>query len=872
MQFFYDAFWIARRPCSCAVSRWYWVLAVLLLAWPQLGQARPPLRGVPPQHLAAGVAHSLLLRPDGTLYAWGENANGQLGDGTLVSRRTPAVVAAATAGVRFKQIATGSTHSLGLTVDGRVLAWGGNSAGQLGDNSTASHATPVPIAQGAVPLGTRFVQVSAGYAYSLALTADGTVYAWGSNSFGQLGDNSTVYRSAPVALALQYVPAGIRFTQIAAGQNHSLALAADGALYSWGSSLDGQLGNGTTDHLLPMSVAPGMAPPDTRYKQIAAGSFHSLALATDGKVYAWGNNARGQLGDGTTTSRAFLVEVLPGTAPAGTRYVQLSAGSNHTLALAADGNAYGWGYNGYGQLGDGTTTDRLVPTPTASTGTRFTQVAAGQSHSLALAADGTPYAWGSNSNAQLGDNSTTQRLAPVALAAGAATGYTQTAAGNSHSVALTATGGLYAWGFNSYGQLGDGTTTDRTVPVPVAQGAAPAGTRFVQVAAGANHSLALTAEGRVYAWGINDYGQLGDGTTTNRATPVAVAAGSVPAGVRFVQVAAGLTHSLALAADGMLYAWGNNVFGQLGDGTNAQHLTPSPTLTSSYLLFVQISAGQSFSTGLTPTGLIYAWGQGNFGQLGTNSIYTNMPMLVLPGAAPAGTRYVQISSGGNHNLALAADAQVYSWGVNATGQLGNNSINVGFTPVLVAQGAAPAGTRFTQVAAGQSHSLALAADGGLYSWGYNAYGQLGDNSTITRLTPVRESSAGTGWTAVATGSVAHHSLALDAQGGIFSAGYNYFGQLGDGSTTNSLVFVRNRAPLPVHAASAGSSFALYPNPAPGTALATGLPTGTVVTASDALGRTVARARADAAGTARLTLAPGLYLVRSGSTTQRLVVE
>ena len=864
-----------------AFGRWYWLLAAAVLAAPRVGQARPPVRGVPVQQLAAGSGHSLLVRADGLLYAWGSNGDGQLGDGSTGSRAVPGVVAGggAPAGTHFCQVAGGTFHTLALAATGRLYAWGRNNYGQLGDNSTTSRLAPVALAQGAAPADTRFTQVSAGVDHSLALAADGTLYAWGFNAYGQLGDGTATTRPAPVAVALGAAPAGTRFVQVAAGGNFSLALAADGTLYGWGQNTGGQLGDGTTTtRFTPGAVALGSAPAGTRFVQVAAGFGHALVLAADGTVYAWGDNTYGQLGDGTTTSS--LVPVTVALQP-GARFTRLSAGQNYSLALTADGLLFGWGYNGNGQLGDGTTTDRATPVPVAGgaapPGTRFTQVATGANHALALAADGTVYAWCSNISGQLGNGTTAPSLVPVAVAAPAATGYTQAAAGFQHSLALRADGRLFGWGRNVAGQLGDATTTNRLLPVAVLPGSA--GTPFVQVSAGTDFTVGLTANGTLHGWGRNTFGQLGDGTTASRTTPVAVAQGAIPVGTGFTQIASGDGHSLALAANGTIYAWGYNGNGQLGDGTFLNRQAPVAVLLGAApagTRFVQVAVGGAHSLALAADGTIYAWGNnsGN-GRLGDGTTTGHAtPVAVVPGAVPAGTRFAQIAAGTNHSLALAANGTVYAWGSDDYGQLGDNaSYFRQLAPVAVLMGAAPAGTRFVQVIAGEYHSLALAADGALYSWGGNANGQLGDNSFTQRNTPVRESSGGTGWTAVAMGPFVRHSLALGAQGAVFSAGRNFSGQLGDGSTTDSPVFVRNLAPLPVHAAATGvAAFGLYPNPAPGAAMATGLPAGAPLTVFDTLGRAVLRTSGSASGTALLALPAGLYLVRCGNTAQRLLVE
>lgn len=353
--------------------------------------------------------------------------------------------------------------------------------------------------------------VTGGGFHSAAVKTDGTVVAWGSNFLRQLGNGAKQDSATPVPVSdLTGVDT------VAGGDSHTLALKADGTVWAWGSNSSGQIGDGTTrDPRTPVQVI-GL----TGVTAIAAGGAHSLALKADGTLWAWGSNVRGQLGDGTTTNRTAPVQVNGITG-----VTAFAGGHAHTLALKADGTVWAWGNNASGQLGDGTTTSRSVPAQVNGlTGATSIAATVEASHSAALKADGTVWAWGSNNRGQLGDGTTTNRTRPVQVTG--LTGVTSIVAsgeegaqfgGLSHTLALKGDGTVWAWGYNNYGQLGDGTTTDRTQPVQV--------TGLTQVAAlsgGGFHNLALKIDGSVWAWGDNRNGQLGDGTTINRTTPVQV--------------------------------------------------------------------------------------------------------------------------------------------------------------------------------------------------------------------------------------------------------------------------------------------------------------------------------------------------------------
>jgi alpha-tubulin suppressor-like RCC1 family protein len=288
-----------------------------------------------------GNFHTLALKSDGTVWAWGRNTYGQLGDNTTTQRNTPVQTHNLTDVI---SIAAGSHHSLALKSDGTVWAWGNNNYGRLGDNTTTERHTPVQTHN-----LTDVISIAAGNQHSMALQSDGTVWAWGNNEFGQLGDNTTTNRSTPVQTEnLTDV------ISIAAGLYHSLALQSDGAIWAWGNNYNGELGdNTTTERHIPVQTLNL-----TEVISIAAGVIHSLALKTDGTVWAWGSNEYAQLGNG-------IFDTDPHPLPAQTlnltNVIAIAAGGYHSLALKSDGSLWAWGENYYGQLGDNTTIGSITP-------------------------------------------------------------------------------------------------------------------------------------------------------------------------------------------------------------------------------------------------------------------------------------------------------------------------------------------------------------------------------------------------------------------------------------------------------------------------------------------------------------------------------
>src|SRR5690554_841380 len=354
-----------------------------------------------------------------------------------------------------------------------------------------------------------------------------------------------------------------KVTAVAGGIQHSMALLSDNTVMSWGSNNFGQLGDGTEDDSgtpVAVSSATGL-----NYVSIlAAGWRHSLALSDPQTAWTWGYNYYGQLGDGTTVNRSEPVQISG--LPAGT-ILAISGGMGHTVVLLADGTVWAWGDNQYGQLGDGTTDNSSEPVQvTVPAGKEIIAVSAGGYHNLAVAGDGTVWAWGQNSNGQLGTGSYDDSSVPVEIATLSEEGIIAVAGGGQHSLALSGTGEVWGWGQNWDGQAG-GSGTTKSTPVIIS------GLNGVEaIDAGLDHSIALLSDNTVVTWGRNEYGQLGDGDAPGSSnTPVAVTGLA-----NTTAVYAGQYHNLALTADGAVWAWGRNDGGQLGDGTTNNSSIPLP--------------------------------------------------------------------------------------------------------------------------------------------------------------------------------------------------------------------------------------------------------------------------------------------------------
>ena len=672
---------------------------------------------------------TLGIRAGGTLWGWGYNANGQLGNGTTTTATVPVQIGVATS---WKSVSAGNAHAVAVRTDGTLWAWGLNTYGQVGDGTNTQRTSPVQI--GAL---TTWAAAVAGYQHTIALKTDGTLWAWGYNNDGELGQGTSdtlTTHTAPVQ-----VGSVATWTGISTGAYHILATRSDGTLWAWGYNFYGQIGNGTTT----TTTAPVQIGTATTWSTISAGYYFSLATRTDGTLWLWGRNVEGQLGDGTLTQRT-----APGQLGTGTNWLNVQAGGYQVLATKADATLWSWGQNLTGQLGQGfndITARGNIPVQIGAA-TNWSLLAPGYDFSVATKSDGTLWSWGDNSSNELG------YLGRVPLPVAAQFGPITTASGGSgHSAMIKADGTLWLWGSNSSGQLGIGSSDSGQHPVPVQP--AP-GTTWKSITASNNssHTIAVRNDGTLWSWGNNGNGQLGDGTTTQRTSPVMIGTES-----NWLAVAAGGVHTLALKTDGTLWSWGYNFYGQLGDGTTTQRTTPLQIGTASN--WAAICGGLYHSVAIKQDGTLWVWGYNSFGQVGDGTT-TQRTSPVQIGTA---TNWRSISAGYYHTIATRTDGTLWAWGYNFYGQLGDGTTTTRLAPQQVGTG-----TNWNSAAAGLYHTLGTKADGTLWTWGYNNYSQLG-NATLTNRSAPAQVGTSTGWDKLFQS--ASQTLATTSDGTLWACGF-----------------------------------------------------------------------------------------------------
>jgi alpha-tubulin suppressor-like RCC1 family protein len=559
---------------------------------------------------------------------------------------------------------------------------------------------------------------------------------------------------------------------LAAGGSHTCALLESGRVFCWGANTDGQLGDGSTESSPAPVAAAGLG---TDAVAVAAGERHTCALLRTGSVKCWGNGANGRLGDGTTKSRTVptIITALSGGARA------LAAGSAHTCAVLRTGRVACWGLNAHGQLGDGTTKERHSPVEIEGV-SGAVAVAAGGSHTCALLDSGKVKCWGENGEAgKLGNGGTDDSRVPVLVRSlgGPAAAI---AAGRGHTCAVLSAGGVRCWGEGGSGQLGVENPSPGSLPL------APDGLKEdgASISAGRSHTCAVLKSGGMRCWGNNGGGQLGDSTLLDRPTPRDV---DLPGQV-FKGVGAGDMHTCGLLVSGRVACWGDGGDGRLGYEPWAEG--PLPQVVEGLGAgAAAIADGGDHACALLDTGEIVCWGRGGSAQIGDGTT-RNRSLPAAVAGIEGGARCV--AAGWRHTCAVLRDGPVVCWGSNALGQAGSGSKALAIASPVRVKGLAKG---IASVVAGKTMSCAITGGGALKCWG-----SLMEKPSLTasaavahawvRKTPVNVAGLSSGVSDVAIGD--DHACALLKTGTVRCWGSQVSGQLGEGATAGTLVPVEVR--------------------------------------------------------------------------------
>ncbi len=554
--------------------------------------------------ISAGENFSMALRADGTVWAWGENDNGQLGNNSVTSSSTPVQVNGL---INVATIAAGDSSGYAVLSNGSAYSWGNNANGQLGNNSVAQTTVPVQIT------GLSKVDyIQGGGAYAMARLADGTLWSWGNNANGRLGVGSTTQSLVPIQVS------GVSsIFSMAAGKSHGILLRSNGDYMGWGDNFYGQVGDSSNlQRLAPVKVLREEVVLSGVVQAEASSGGHTIVLRPNGEVYGWGANFFGQMGHNLGQDSATSADIVAGIS----EVAKVSVGEDFTLALRSNGTVWIWGRNNRGQYANGTISTSANITPTQVAGlTNIIDIQAGPDYGMALEADGTVWIWGNNEFGIRADGiiSTTETSVFHVTAMSEVIGI---AAGHYHISVLKSDGTIWSWGKNSSygtnfanGMLGNGSIVDSPVPVQVS-----GLSNQMDVSAGLYFSMALSADGQPTGWGSSWFGEFGDGTST---TSALLPSNSNISGVRHLD--GGDRFSKFLTGVGSLYASGLNPSGVLADSTTTNYLSPILNRIGEALApmegILSTSNGSQHSTTIRYDWNVCVAGENSQGQLGNGS-------------------------------------------------------------------------------------------------------------------------------------------------------------------------------------------------------------------------------------------------------------
>jgi alpha-tubulin suppressor-like RCC1 family protein len=658
---------------------------------------------------------SVAIKTSGSLFTWGNNLSGQIGDGTadFAYRSSPVQIGTLT---NWKKAVISIQNALALKTDGTIWSWGDNQFGALGLGDTINRSSPVQVGT-----DTDWVDVST----KGAIKSNGTLWTWGLNNSQQLGLSLPFNKFEPIDINRS-------FTTFTTANDFALAVSHGGTLWSWGLNTNGQLGiNNTLDGSRPVQVGI-----DTNWAKVSAGINHSIGIKTDGTIWTWGANGSGQLAQNDVVSRSNPIQI-----GSNNNWDKASAGNSFTIAIRTDGTMFSWGTNSpSGQLGANLRPNEpLFPraaiqrSSPVQIGTRsdWTQVSSGAAHTIALRSDGTIWSWGLNTSRQLGFVTTfnNPRSSPIQI--GVSSNWSQVAAGGDNSAAIATDGTLWTWGSNVIGQVGINNTNNVSSPVQV-------GTRsdWTQVSTRSS-TIAVRSDGTIWGWGQNDSGQLGLLNTTNRSSPVQI--GNLS---NWVSGSIASTINMIMDNSGIIYTSGGSVFNVL---LRARAVTDTTNRSSPVQVGVETDWDKFFG-GFYPTV-----------QKTNGGVYTLRSFPIQIGTDTDWKILIASDDGDSTNttkIGIKTNGTLWSWGpANGTGLLGLGDTSARSIPTQV--GTDTNWSTLTQIV--NNNITAVKTNGTLWAWGSNGAGQLGLGDIINRSSPTQVGTLST-WVSASQYSVITHYI------------------------------------------------------------------------------------------------------------------
>lgn len=671
------------------------------------------------QVLASSWDYSCGIKQDGSLWCWGGNGNGQIGNNSTVIQNTPLHIQTSQT---WKHVATGRFHTCAVRSDDTLWCWGSNLAGRTGLNTTTGN-TLVPTQ---ISGGGSWKMTSLGHDHSCGIKTDNTLWCWGTNQFGRTGLNTTSGNT----LVPTQVSGGGSWKSVSLGYQVTCAIKSDDTLNCWGNNANGATAmNTTTGNTIVPTGVNGGGSWKTISVSLSNGSNHSgCAIKSDDTVWCWGSNSYGNLGDGTTTQR-----IVPTAISGGGSWRLVEAGNMHSCGIKSDNTAWCWGYNSEGQLNDGTTTQRTSPTAVISGGS-WKALYTGFANTCGIRADNQIYCWGSNTNSIMGFTNTYSLSYPVEIAGGGV--WKATSVGRGSSCGIKSDDTLWCWGQNTSGQLGDNTTTNRWNVTAVS-----GGDTWKSISMGAGYACGIKSDDTAWCWGSNYAGATGQNTTTGT-TPVPT---QITGGGSWKALEAGdddiRPHTCGIKSDDTLWCWGSNSDGRTGLNTMAGNtLLPTQVTGGGTWKSLSIAGRQfyGFTCAIKSNDTLWCWGDNDiFVQLGDGtSVDRSVPTQVSGGGT-----WKQVGASETFACAVKTDNSAWCWGtgfynvptaVTGGGSWKMWSGNYGIKTdqsahswdFMAAPTAITGGVVWDSISTTQSHQCGLTNTGSLLCWGSNNYGQL----------------------------------------------------------------------------------------------------------------------------------------------------